>query len=198
MNFKFISIFYIILSILCNAENPKVLLETSQGNVTLELNQEKAPLTVKNFISYVEKKFYDNTVFHRVIDDFMIQGGGFSNEDPPAQKKPESPIKNEGKKSGLSNIRGSIAMARTNDPDSATSQFFINVVDNSKGLDPGGYSPEGYAVFGKVIKGMDVVDKIKKVKTGTSRLKTLSGVGAMRDVPLDKVIIKTAKVIKSK
>ncbi len=198
MNFKFISIFYIILSILCNAENPKVLLETSQGNVTLELNQEKAPLTVKNFISYVEKKFYDNTVFHRVIDDFMIQGGGFSNEDPPAQKKPESPIKNEGKKSGLSNIRGSIAMARTNDPDSATSQFFINVVDNSKGLDPGGYSPEGYAVFGKVIKGMDVVDKIKKVKTGTSRLKTLSGIGAMRDVPVDKVIIKTAKVIKSK
>ena len=198
MNFKFISIFYIILSILCNAENPKVLLETSQGNVTLELNQEKAPLTVKNFMSYVEKKFYDNTVFHRVIDDFMIQGGGFSNEDPPAQKKPESPIKNEGKKSGLSNIRGSIAMARTNDPDSATSQFFINVVDNSKGLDPGGYSPEGYAVFGKVIKGMDVVDKIKKVKTGTSRLKTLSGVGAMRDVPVDKVIIKTAKVIKSK
>ena len=198
MNFKFISIFYIILSILCNAENPKVLLETSQGNVTLELNQEKAPLTVKNFISYVEKKFYDNTVFHRVIDDFMIQGGGFSNEDPPTQKKPESPIKNEGKKSGLSNIRGSIAMARTNDPDSATSQFFINVVDNSKGLDPGGYSPEGYAVFGKVIKGMDVVDKIKKVKTGTSRLKTLSGIGAMRDVPVDKVIIKTAKVIKSK
>ena len=198
MNFKFISIFYIILSILCNAENTKVLLETSQGNVTLELNQEKAPLTVKNFISYVEKKFYDNTVFHRVIDDFMIQGGGFSNEDPPAQKKPESPIKNEGKKSGLSNIRGSIAMARTNDPDSATSQFFINVVDNSKGLDPGGYSPEGYAVFGKVIKGMDVVDKIKKVKTGTSRLKTLSGIGAMRDVPVDKVIIKTAKVIKSK
>lgn len=198
MNFKFISIFYIILSILGNAENPKVLLETSQGNVTLELNQEKAPLTVKNFISYVEKKFYDNTVFHRVIDDFMIQGGGFSNEDPPAQKKPESPIKNEGKKSGLSNIRGSIAMARTNDPDSATSQFFINVVDNSKGLDPGGYSPEGYAVFGKVIKGMDVVDKIKKVKTGTSRLKTLSGVGAMRDVPVDKVIIKTAKLIKSK
>ena len=198
MNFKFISIFYIILSLLCNAENPKVLLETSQGNVTLELNQEKAPLTVKNFISYVEKKFYDNTVFHRVIDDFMIQGGGFSNEDPPAQKKPESPIKNEGKKSGLSNIRGSIAMARTNDPDSATSQFFINVVDNSKGLDPGGYSPEGYAVFGKVIKGMDVVDKIKKVKTGTSRLKTLSGVGAMRDVPVDKVIIKTAKLIKSK
>ena len=198
MNFKFISIFYIILSIQCNAENPKVLLETSQGNVTLELNQEKAPLTVKNFISYVEKKFYDNTVFHRVIDDFMIQGGGFSNEDPPAQKKPESPIKNEGKKSGLSNIRGSIAMARTNDPDSATSQFFINVVDNSKGLDPGGYSPEGYAVFGKVIKGMDVVDKIKKVKTGTSRLKTLSGVGAMRDVPVDKVIIKTAKLIKSK
>ncbi|MGB1761389.1 MAG: peptidylprolyl isomerase [Verrucomicrobiales bacterium] len=198
MNFKFISIFYIILSILCNAENPKVLLETSQGNVTLELNQEKAPLTVKNFISYVEKKFYDNTVFHRVIDDFMIQGGGFSNEDPPAQKKPESPIKNEGKKSGLSNIRGSIAMARTNDPDSATSQFFINVVDNSKGLDPGGYSPEGYAVFGKVIKGMDVVDKIKKVKTGTSRLKTLSGIGAMRDVPVDKVIIKTAKLIKSK
>ena len=89
-------------------------------------------------------------------------------------------------------------MARTNDPDSATSQFFINVVDNSKGLDPGGYSPEGYAVFGKVIKGMDVVDKIKKVKTGTTPLKTLGGIGAMRDVPVKKVIIKTAKLIKEK
>ena len=127
----------------------------------------------------------------------MIQGGGFSNDEMPAQKKPDAPIKNEGKKSGLSNIRGSIAMARTNDPHSATSQFFINVVDN-KNLDPGGFSADGYAVFGKVIKGMDVVDKIKSVNTGSTPLKTLGGVGAMRDVPVKKVIIKSAKLVKKK
>ena len=197
MNLKIIAIFYIFLSILTYAENPKVLLETNQGDITIELNEEKAPITVKNFISYVEKKFYDNTIFHRIIDGFMIQGGGFSNEEMPAQKKPDDPIKNEGKKSGLSNIRGSIAMARTNDPHSATSQFFINVVDN-KNLDPGGFSADGYAVFGKVTKGMDVVDKIKSVKTGSTPLKTLRGVGAMRDVPVKKVIIKSAKLLKKK
>ena len=173
------------------------MLETNHGDITIELNEEKAPITVKNFISYVEKKFYDNTIFHRIIDGFMIQGGGFSNEEMPAQKKPDDPIKNEGKKSGLSNIRGSIAMARTNDPHSATSQFFINVVDN-KNLDPGGFSADGYAVFGKVTKGMDVVDKIKSVKTGSTPLKTLRGVGAMRDVPVKKVIIKSAKLVKKK
>lgn len=197
MKLKIIAIFYIFLSTLSHAENTKVLLETNHGDITIELNEEKAPITVKNFISYVEKKFYDNTIFHRIIDGFMIQGGGFSNEEMPAQKKPDDPIKNEGKKSGLSNIRGSIAMARTNDPDSATSQFFINVVDN-KNLDPGGFSADGYAVFGKVTKGMDVVDKIKSVKTGSTPLKTLRGVGAMRDVPVKKVIIKSAKLLKKK
>ena len=197
MKLKIIAIFYIFLSTLSYAENPNVLLETNHGDITIELNEEKAPITVKNFISYVEKKFYDNTIFHRIIDGFMIQGGGFSNEEMPAQKKPDDPIKNEGKKSGLSNIRGSIAMARTNDPHSATSQFFINVVDN-KNLDPGGFSADGYAVFGKVTKGMDVVDKIKSVKTGSTPLKTLGGVGAMRDVPVKKVIIKSAKLLKKK
>ena len=197
MKLKIIAIFYIFLSTLSYAEYPKVLLETNHGDITIELNEEKAPITVKNFISYVEKKFYDNTIFHRIIDDFMIQGGGFSNDEMPAQKKPDAPIKNEGKKSGLSNIRGSIAMARTNDPHSATSQFFINVVDN-KNLDPGGFSADGYAVFGKVTKGMDVVDKIKSVKTGSTPLKTLRGVGAMRDVPVKKVIIKSAKLVKKK
>ena len=197
MNLKIIAIFYIFLSTLSYAENPNVLLETNHGDITIELNEEKAPITVKNFISYVEKKFYDNTIFHRIIDGFMIQGGGFSNEEMPAQKKPDDPIKNEGKKSGLSNIRGSIAMARTNDPHSATSQFFINVVDN-KNLDPGGFSADGYAVFGEVTKGMDVVDKIKSVKTGSTPLKTLGGVGAMRDVPVKKVIIKSAKLLKKK
>ena len=197
MNLKIIAIFYIFLSTLSYSENPKVLLETNHGDITVELNQQKAPITVKNFISYVEKKFYDNTIFHRIIDGFMIQGGGFSNDEMPSQKKPDAPIKNEGKKSGLSNIRGSIAMARTNDPHSATSQFFINVVDN-KNLDPGGFSADGYAVFGKVIKGMDVVDKIKSVKTGSTPLKTLGGVGAMRDVPVKKVIIKSAKLVKKK
>ncbi|MED5259039.1 MAG: peptidylprolyl isomerase [Verrucomicrobiota bacterium] len=197
MKLKIIAIFYIFLSTLSYSENPKVLLETNHGDITIELNEEKAPITVKNFISYVEKKFYDNTIFHRIIDGFMIQGGGFSNEEMPAQKKPDAPIKNEGKKSGLSNIRGSIAMARTNDPHSATSQFFINVVDN-KNLDPGGFSADGYAVFGKVTKGMDVVDKIKSVKTGSTPLKTLGGVGAMRDVPVKKVIIKSAKLLKKK
>ena len=197
MKIKIIAIFYIFLSTLSYSENPKVLLETNHGDITIELNEEKAPITVKNFISYVEKKFYDNTIFHRIIDGFMIQGGGFSNEEMPAQKKPNDPIKNEGKKSGLSNIRGSIAMARTNDPHSATSQFFINVVDN-KNLDPGGFSADGYAVFGKVTKGMDVVDKIKSVKTGSTPLKTLGGVGAMRDVPVKKVIIKSAKLLKKK
>ena len=197
MKLKIIAIFYIFLSTLSYAENTKVLLETNHGDITIKLNEEKAPITVKNFISYVEKKFYDNTIFHRIIDGFMIQGGGFSNEEMPAQKKPDDPIKNEGKKSGLSNVRGSIAMARTNDPHSATSQFFINVVDN-KNLDPGGFSADGYAVFGKVTKGMDVVDKIKSVKTGSTPLKTLRGVGAMRDVPVKKVIIKSAKLLKKK
>src|SRR4051812_23292303 len=150
-------------------------METSAGTIKLELYPDKAPLTVKNFLQYVDDKFYDGTVFHRVIPTFMIQGGGFQKgiEDVKTEqgfkakeKKTKGPIKNEAK-NGLSNTRYTIAMARTSDPDSATAQFFINVKDN-KGLDPDpDNDPNGYCVFGKVIEGMDVVDKIKEVKTRT-------------------------------
>src|SRR3972149_11416321 len=142
-------------------ENPVVLMETSLGNIKIELDQAKAPITVKNFLSYVDEKFYDGTIFHRVIGNFMIQGGGFTAE---MQQKPvKAPIKNEAG-NGLKNMTGTIAMARTNIVDSATAQFFINVVDNDflnhQNTTSQGF---GYAVFGKVIEGMDVVDKIKAV-----------------------------------
>src|SRR5262249_38755485 len=146
---------------------PVVVMETSLGTVKIELDQDKAPISVKNFLQYVDDKYYDGTVFHRVIGDFMIQGGGFEPlkgvEDVDGfqakQKKTRDPIKNESG-NGLSNTRGTIAMARTNQLDSATSQFYINVVDNADKLD----APK-YCVFGKVIDGIDVVDKIKQVKT---------------------------------
>ncbi|MED6298751.1 MAG: peptidylprolyl isomerase [Verrucomicrobiota bacterium] len=196
MKWKLAIFLYPLLAFMAHAENPKVILSTNHGNITIELNADKAPITVKNFLKYVDSKFYDETVFHRVINDFMIQGGGFANGDPPSQKPTNPPIANEGKKAGLKNARGTISMARTNDPNSATSQFFINVVDNSKSLDPGGFSPDGYAVFGKVIEGMDVVDKIKAVETGVSELKTSVGLRPMSDVPKKKVIIKT--IVKEK
>ena len=161
-------------------KKPVVILETSMGKITLELNREKAPITVENFLKYVDAGFYDNLIFHRVIPTFMIQGGGF---DAKLQEKSEGQrgtIKNESG-NGLSNVEGSIAMARTNDPDSAQNQFFINVQDNDR-LDTAG---GGYAVFGKVIDGMDVVHKIKKVAT-TRR-------GRLDDVPVDPVTIKSAK-----
>ena len=191
MKWKLTLFLYSLLAFMVNAENPKVILTTNYGNITIELNAEKAPVTVKNFLKYVDSKYYDGTIFHRVINNFMIQGGGFADGDPPAQKPTNPPIKNEGKKSGLSNTRGTISMARTNDPNSATSQFFINVVDNSKSLDPGGFSPDGYAVFGKVVEGMEFVDKIKAVETGSSGLKTSVGIRPMGDVPKKKVFIKT-------
>ncbi len=191
MKWKLTLFFYALLTFMVNAENPKVILTTNYGNITIELNVEKAPDTVKNFLKYVDSKYYDGTIFHRVINNFMIQGGGFADGDPPAQKPTNPPIKNEGKKSGLSNTRGTISMARTNDPNSATSQFFINVIDNSKSLDPGGFSPDGYAVFGKVVEGMEFVDKIKAVETGSSELKTSVGIRPMGDVPKKKVFIKT-------
>jgi|TARA_B100001250_G_C19797822_1_gene789618 cyclophilin family peptidyl-prolyl cis-trans isomerase len=191
MKWKLTLFFYALLTFMVNAENPKVILTTNYGNITIELNAEKAPDTVKNFLKYVDSKYYDGTIFHRVINNFMIQGGGFADGDPPAQKPTNPPIKNEGKKSGLSNTRGTISMARTNDPNSATSQFFINVIDNSKSLDPGGFSPDGYAVFGKVVEGMEFVDKIKAVETGSSELKTSVGIRPMGDVPKKKVFIKT-------
>lgn len=160
-----------------------VQLSTTQGDIVLELNAEKAPITVANFVSYVDKGFYNGTVFHRVIPTFMIQGGGFDKE--MNQKQTGEPIKNEFK-NGLKNVRGSIAMARLNTPDSATAQFFINVVDNPN-LDNG--SPmtggAGYAVFGKVIAGMEVVDKIRNLPTGVK--------ARMPDVPNDLPVITAAK-----
>ena len=142
----------------------KVTMETSMGTITLELNDEKAPETVKNFIRYAKEGHYDGTIFHRVIDGFMIQGGGFMKD--MNQKETHEPIRNEAM-NGLKNNRGTIAMARTMVVDSATSQFFINLVDNGF-LDFQSPTPQGfgYAVFGKVTDGMDVVDRIAKVKTG--------------------------------
>lgn len=162
----------------------KATLETSMGSITLELNEEKAPLTVANFIAYAKAGHYDGTIFHRVIDGFMIQGGGFTKS--MDQKPTKDPIKNEAA-NGLKNLRGTIAMARTMVVDSATSQFFINLVDNGF-LDYKGPMPQtfGYAVFGKVTDGMDVVDRIAKVKTGFS--------GMHQNVPEEPVIIKKVHV----
>ena len=163
--------------------NPEVIMETSKGAITIELWADKAPETVKNFLRYADEKFYDGTIFHRVIDDFMIQGGGFCTD--MRKKESHQPIENEAT-AELRNDRGTIAMARTRDIHSATCQFFINLKDNdflnhsdntSRGF--------GYAVFGKVVKGMEVVDRIAKVKTTTS--------GPYRDVPAKPVIIKSLK-----
>ena len=161
----------------------KVLIKTNLGEMTVELYPDKAPKTVENFLAYVNGKFYDGTIFHRVIDNFMIQGGGFTAD--MNQKATHAPVKNEAG-NGLSNARGTIAMARTSDPDSATAQFFINVKDN-RSLDRSGDSPSaaGYAVFGKVTAGLDVVDKIKDVPTGVK--------GGMGDVPTTPVVIESIR-----
>jgi peptidyl-prolyl cis-trans isomerase A (cyclophilin A) len=173
---------------------PKVVLSTSQGDITIELNEEKAPATVKNFLAYVKDGFYDNTVFHRVIEDFMIQGGGFAllEDGKIKQKETKAPIQNEAK-NGLKNDRGTIAMARTGDPHSATAQFFINHKDNSN-LDYPSFDGWGYAVFGKVVEGMDVIDKIAAVETGKKVLTTKSGDAPMGDVPSETIVIKSVKV----
>lgn len=163
-----------------DAKNPVVVMETSMGTIKIQLDDGHAPVTVKNFLNYVDDKFYDGTIFHRVIESFMIQGGGY--EPGLKQKKTRAPIKNEAP-NDLSNKRGAIAMARTNDLNSATAQFFINVEDNSR-LDQ-----LRYCVFGKVIEGMDVVDKIRKVKT--TRVATPGG--AMGDVPEKDVVIKSVR-----
>ena len=178
-----------------SAANPVVAVDTNMGTFKIELDPEKAPVTVKNFLSYVEDKHYDGTVFHRVIPTFMIQGGGF--EPGMEQKKTKEPIKNESA-NGLSNKRGTIAMARTRLPDSATAQFYINVSDNAK-LDGASGRP-GYAVFGKVIDGMDVVDKIKAVETGEYEIypdgKDNDPV-IMMDVPKTDVVIKSVRLANS-
>jgi peptidyl-prolyl cis-trans isomerase A (cyclophilin A) len=141
------------------AADPVVVLKTSLGTIEIQLDPKHAPISTANFLAYVDKKFYDGTIFHRVVHGFVAQGGGMTPDG--AEKQTDAPIKNEAA-NGLHNVRGTISMARTNDPDSATSQFFLNFVDNSTGkLDPGGYSPEGYAVFGKITKGLDVLDKME-------------------------------------
>jgi peptidyl-prolyl cis-trans isomerase B (cyclophilin B) len=166
--------------------NPVVILDTSMGKITLELDAAKAPKTVDNFLAYVASGHYNGTIFHRVIADFMIQGGGFTPQ--MVQKPTKPPIVNEAD-NGLLNARGTIAMARTSDPHSATAQFFINLKDNAflnhTGKNPRGW---GYAVFGRVKEGMDVVDAIARVKTGAK--------GMHRDVPLEEVLIKSATVKK--
>lgn len=165
------------------AENPVVLMKTSMGEIEIELFQDKAPLTVKNFIMYANKGFYNGTIFHRVISNFMIQGGGFT--PGMKEKKTSAPVKNEAD-NGLLNKAGTVAMARTADVHSATAQFFINVLNNPS-LDYKSSTSEGYGycVFGKVIKGMDVVNKIRSVQTRT--------VGYFDDVPLNDVIIYSIK-----
>jgi peptidyl-prolyl cis-trans isomerase A (cyclophilin A)/peptidyl-prolyl cis-trans isomerase B (cyclophilin B) len=172
------------LSAAAFAADPQVSLKTSMGEIVLELNQEKAPITVDNFLKYVKSGFYKGTVFHRVIDGFMIQGGGMD-----AQfhgRATRGPIKNESN-NGLSNEKYSVAMAREAHPDSATSQFFINVVDNP-GLDYPNMQGSGYTVFGKVVKGQDVVDKIKGV--------VVDDVRGMQNVPVTPVVIQSVTLVK--
>lgn len=159
--------------------NPQVVLHSNKGDIVIELDAEKAPNTVENFLSYVNEGFFDGTIFHRVIPGFMIQGGGFTAD--MQQKKTHEPIQNEAE-NGLKNLRGTLAMARTNDPHSATAQFFINLTDNDflnfKAASGSGW---GYAVFGKVVSGMDVVDAIAKAPTGNK--------GMHQDVPKETVSI---------
>lgn len=172
-----------------NISKKRVKLETSEGNIVLELDITRAPLSVLNFMKYVKSGFYDGTIFHRVIENFMIQGGGFTPE--INRKQTSAPILNEAD-NGLKNIRGTIAMARTNDPHSATAQFFINVTDNTF-LNHSSKTPRGwgYTVFGHVIKGMPVVDKIRKLRTGPN--------GPFRsDVPVKMVLIHKATIIGEK
>lgn len=161
--------------------NPSFVIDTSMGKIVVKLDSEKAPISTANFVKYVDKKHYDGTIFHRVIKDFMIQGGGFNSD--LTQKSTLDPISIESN-NGLFNKRGTVAMARTNDPNSATSQFYINTVNNSM-LDYSSPSNPGYAVFGEVTSGMDIVDKIRAVKTTTKN--------GMGDVPVDTVTIKSIR-----
>ncbi len=160
-----------------------VKLKTSMGDIVIELNEQAAPVTAKNFLMYVQEGFYDGTIFHRVMHGFMIQGGGFTAE--MKRKETRDPITNEAS-NGLSNERGTVAMARSDDPDSATAQFFINHTDNAP-LDYVANANPGYAVFGRVTEGMDVVDAIAKVETTTRADKA--------NVPVEPVVIKSAKVV---
>ena len=159
--------------------NPMVLVKTSMGSFKIELFQKEAPITVKNFLNYVDKKFYDGTTFHRVMPNFVIQGGGFDKN--MVQKTTLAPIQNEAK-NGLKNLKGTLSMARTNDINSATSQFFINLRDNAN-LDHASEAQYGYAVFAKVVQGMDVISKIAAVSTGNK--------GPHQNVPVKPIIIES-------
>jgi peptidyl-prolyl cis-trans isomerase B (cyclophilin B) len=191
LSVKIVALCFVVLGMVAagsaRAANPVATIETNFGTIKVELFEDKAPITVKNFLGYVEDKFYDGTIFHRVMGkensdrDFMIQGGGF--EPGMKQKKTKDTIKNESG-NGLSNTRGTIAMARLPDPDTASSQFYINVADNTS-LDDKGGKNQGYTVFGRVIEGMDVVDKIKAVKTTTKE--------GHRNVPVEDVVIKSIR-----
>jgi peptidyl-prolyl cis-trans isomerase B (cyclophilin B) len=167
---------------MANQPNPQIVMETSMGTIKVELFQDKAPITVQNILSYVDEMFYDGTIFHRVIPNFMIQGGGM--QSGMKEKRTKAPIKNEST-NGLANKRGTIAMARTSVPDSATAQFFINTVDNDFLDKAKAQDRVGYCVFGQVVDGMDVVDKIRKVPTGN--------VGGHGDVPKQEVAIKSVR-----
>jgi len=183
---KFIALILIIIAGgVMFAENPMVTLTTSMGDITIELYPEKAPKTVENFLTYTKDGYYDGTVFHRVIADFMIQGGGFTPDGK--QKETMAPVKNEAD-NGLKNLDGTIAMARTRVVDSATSQFFINCKDNSF-LDHGSRD-FGYCVFGKVVKGLDIMKKIETTPTGSKK--------GMKDWPLEDVLIIKAVVVETK
>jgi cyclophilin family peptidyl-prolyl cis-trans isomerase len=174
----------------CGADNPVVVIDTSMGPIKVELYENDAPVTVKNFLNYANEKHYDNTIFHRVMKEFMIQGGGMT-VDLKSRGGTNLPIKNESY-NGLSNTRGTIAMARTSEPNSATDEFFINVVDNSQKLDrKGGAGNEGYCVFGKVIDGMEVVDRIRALPT-----KALNQ--QFEALPIEPVIIKSIRRVDAK
>jgi len=167
------------------SNHPKVKLHTNKGDLLIELDAEKAPKTVENFLTYVKEGFYDGTIFHRVINNFMVQGGGF--EAGMKQKQTHAPIENEAN-NGLKNDRYTLAMARTADPHSATAQFFINVADNDfLNFTAPTSNGWGYAVFGKVVEGTEVVDAIKQVKTGNK--------GFHQDVPVDDVVIESATLV---
>jgi cyclophilin family peptidyl-prolyl cis-trans isomerase len=181
------AVFAIVPGYTREKKNPVVVLDTNLGKIKIELFESKAPVTVKNFLDYVEAKHYDGLIFHRVIENFMIQGGGM--EPGLKEKKTRDPIKNESD-NGLSNKRGTIAMARTSEPNSATAQFFINVKDNDFLDRAKARDQVGYCVFGQVIDGLDVVDKIRRAETGTQ--------GVHENVPIQDIVIRTARRVMEK
>jgi peptidyl-prolyl cis-trans isomerase A (cyclophilin A) len=179
-------LFSALLSLNVFAANPQVEMKTTEGVIVVELFEDKAPISVANFLQYAKDKFYNGTVFHRVIDGFMIQGGGFTSD--MKQKDTRAPIRNEAQ-NGLKNLPGTLAMARTRDPNSASSQFFINLVDNAS-LDYPSPDGAGYAVFGKVVGGMEIVQKIAKTATGNK--------GSHQNVPFKPIVIESVTLITAK